>query len=179
MGILTAAATAGLAEIERHLKPLALEIRECQGSQDISWDGGAVKAGLRSPANLPQSPRKGGGLGGNLRLMFGRPRVVLCKGGGVMVNWGARGKAALVVIAAISLAGCQGSNIGGMGSWFESSPPPPPAASGARPVLLHRTLSAAGASPPTTGTRIGPGPNRRPRASAGSRLSSAAVRPAA
>ena len=47
-----------------------------------------------------------------------------------MVNWGARGKAALIVIAAISLAGCQGSNMGGMGSWFESSPPPPPAAAG-------------------------------------------------
>ena len=46
-----------------------------------------------------------------------------------MVIWGARGKAALVIIAAISLAGCQGSNMGGMGSWFESSPPPPPAAS--------------------------------------------------
>jgi len=49
-----------------------------------------------------------------------------------MVIWGARGSAALIVIAGLSLAGCQGSNFGSMGSWFESSPPPPPAAPAGR-----------------------------------------------
>ncbi len=52
-----------------------------------------------------------------------------------MVNWGARGSAAVVILAAITLAGCQGSNFGSMGSWFESSPPPPPAAAGGRPSI--------------------------------------------
>ncbi|MGZ5804010.1 MAG: hypothetical protein ACXWJT_07510 [Xanthobacteraceae bacterium] len=42
-----------------------------------------------------------------------------------MADSGARGLSALVVLAGLSLAGCQGSS-GGFGSWFESSPPPPP-----------------------------------------------------
>ncbi len=32
---------------------------------------------------------------------------------------------ALLVLAGLALAGCQGT--GGMGDWFSSSPPPPPA----------------------------------------------------
>jgi len=59
-----------------------------------------------------------------------------------MVNWGARGSAVFVVMAAISLAGCQGSNFGnfgGMGGWFESSPPPPPAPA-ARPSIASSDI---------------------------------------
>jgi hypothetical protein len=43
-----------------------------------------------------------------------------------MADWGARGLSALVIVAGLALAGCQGSNFGGFGSWFESAPPPPP-----------------------------------------------------
>lgn len=49
-----------------------------------------------------------------------------------MADLGARGLSALVVMAALALAGCQGTS-GGFGSWFESSPPPPPPS--ARPSI--------------------------------------------